>query len=80
MEMTLHEIPEEPNDESEKSNCSSPKLLTPYEKVLHTINDPKNSHEIGLSRIGMYKFCGEIGKGNFSRVKKATHLLTKGNV
>lgn len=71
----LHEIPEDPN-EDEKSAKSLD--ATPYEKVLSIVHDPKNMHEIGLSRIGLYKFCGDIGKGNFSRVKKAVHLLTKG--
>ncbi|CAG9798671.1 unnamed protein product [Chironomus riparius] len=73
----LHEIPEDPN-EDEKSAKSID--ATPYEKVLSIVHDPKYMHEIGLSRIGLYKFCGDIGKGNFSRVKKAVHLLTKDKV
>jgi hypothetical protein len=72
---TLQEIPEEePNEEAD----GTPTTATPYEKLLKHINDPKLSHEVGLSRIGLYKFCGDIGKGNFSRVKKAIHTLTKG--
>lgn len=75
MGTVLHEIPEDPN-EDEKSAKSVE--LTPYEKVLALVHDSKYSNEIGISRIGLYKFCGDIGKGNFSRVKKAVHLLTKG--
>jgi serine/threonine-protein kinase NIM1 len=31
-------------------------------------------------RIGLYRYCvsGDIGRGNFSRVKLAIHQLTKG--
>lgn len=77
METTLQEIPEDPNEEEEKP---SPKLeATPYEKLLQAVHDPKFSHEVALEkRVGLYKFCGDIGRGNFSRVKKAVHLLTKG--
>uniref|UniRef100_A0A182PMA1 non-specific serine/threonine protein kinase n=1 Tax=Anopheles epiroticus TaxID=199890 RepID=A0A182PMA1_9DIPT len=31
-------------------------------------------------RIGLYRFCGDIGRGNFSRVKLAVHQLTKDKV
>ncbi|EAT40352.1 AAEL007907-PA, partial [Aedes aegypti] len=31
-------------------------------------------------RIGFYRFCGDIGRGNFSRVKLAVHQLTKDKV
>lgn len=71
---TLDEIPEE---EDQKSAASAD--ATPYEKLLHAVHDPKFSHEIALEkRVGLYRFCGDIGRGNFSRVKKAIHLLTKG--
>jgi hypothetical protein len=74
MASTLEEIPEE---EDHKSGTSLE--ATPYEKLLNTIHDPKFSHEIALEkRVGLYRFCGDIGRGNFSRVKKAVHLLTKG--
>lgn len=74
MEMTLHEIPEDPNEEEEKEMAK-----TPYQKLLQTLHDSKFSHEVALEkRVGLYKFCGDIGRGNFSRVKKAVHLLTKG--
>lgn len=77
MGSTLQEIPEDPN-EDEKSSATSAEM-TPYEKLIQTLHDPKLSHEIALEkRVGLYKFCGDIGRGNFSRVKKAIHLLTKG--
>lgn len=73
--VTLEEIPEE---EDQKSSTSVE--ATPYEKLLATVHDPKFSHEIALEkRVGLYRFCGDIGRGNFSRVKKGIHLLTKGN-
>lgn len=28
--------------------------------------------------VGFYRFCGDIGRGNFSRVKLAVHQLTRG--
>lgn len=31
-------------------------------------------------RIGFYRFCGDIGRGNFSRVKLAVHQLTRGKL
>lgn len=71
----LQEIPED--SEGEKP---SPAIeATPYQKLLQAVHDPKFSHEVALEkRVGLYKFCGDIGRGNFSRVKKAVHLLTKG--
>lgn len=78
MEMTLQEIPEDPNEEEDKK---SEVLPTPYQKLLETLHDSKFSHEVALEkRVGLYKFCGDIGRGNFSRVKKAVHLLTKGGL
>jgi hypothetical protein len=72
----LQEIPEDPNEDVKSATSTE---ATPYEKILQTVHDPKFSHEIALEkRVGLYKFCGDIGRGNFSRVKKAIHLLTKG--
>jgi hypothetical protein len=49
--------------------------LTPYEKLSQFFD----ANEVALEkRVGLYRFCGTIGKGNFSQVKSATHLLTKG--
>lgn len=73
----LHEIPEESTEDEDRfSPVTEP---TAYEKLLQAVHDPKFSHEVTLEkRVGLYKFCGDIGRGNFSRVKKAVHLLTKG--
>lgn len=74
MASPLQEIPEE---EDLKSSTSVE--ATPYEKILNTVHDPKFANEIALEkRVGLYRYCGDIGRGNFSRVKKAVHLLTKG--
>ncbi|KAL9708560.1 hypothetical protein quinque_012078 [Culex quinquefasciatus] len=44
-------------------------------------SDPRCSQEVALGRrIGLYRFCGDIGRGNFSRVKLAVHQLTKDKV
>lgn len=73
MSTLLQEIPEEDEKPSPKAEA------TAYEKLLQAVHDPKFSHEVALEkRVGLYKFCGDIGRGNFSRVKKAVHLLTKG--
>lgn len=29
-------------------------------------------------RVGLYRFCGDIGRGNFSKVKLAVNMLTRG--
>jgi serine/threonine-protein kinase NIM1 len=73
----LEEIPEEQLAEDE----SAEKPKTPYEKLLLLLNDPKFSNDVALEkRIGLYKFTGvTIGNGNFSKVKKAVHMLTKGS-
>lgn len=77
MENEFREIREASNEEDEKSPTVNE--ATPYEKLLQAVHDPKFSHEVTLEkRVGLYKFCGDIGRGNFSRVKKAVHLLTKG--
>lgn len=77
MGTSLQEIPEDSNEEDERLSPAVEE--TPYEKLLHAVHDPKFSHEVTLEkRVGLYKFCGDIGRGNFSRVKKAVHLLTKG--
>lgn len=75
MNTLLQEIPED----SEEDKTTPAKDASPYEKLLLAVHDPKFSHEVALEkRVGLYKFCGDIGRGNFSRVKKAVHLLTKG--
>lgn len=77
-EMASNEMLEEIPEEEEKSSTSVE--LTPYEKLLNAVHDQKLVHDIALEkRVGLYRFLGDIGRGNFSRVKKAVHLLTKGN-
>lgn len=76
----LQEIPEDSAEDEVKTPVNTP-VNTPYEKLLHAVHDPKFTHEVALEkRVGLYKFCGDIGRGNFSRVKKAVHLLTKGKI
>lgn len=72
----LQDVPEGSKEVEQSPTVSE---ATPYEKLLQAVHDPKFSHEVTLEkRVGLYKFCGDIGRGNFSRVKKAVHLLTKG--
>jgi len=61
------------------SNVNDMKL-TPYQRTLYLLNsDERWQREIALGRrIGLYRFRGEIGNGNFSQVKVAIHCLTKG--
>lgn len=74
------ETPEGSNEDEEQIVLSV-SAATPYEKLIQAVHDPKFSHEVTLEkRVGLYKFCGDIGRGNFSRVKKAVHLLTKGEI
>jgi serine/threonine-protein kinase NIM1 len=56
------------------------KRLTAYEKLLYA-----SQHDIRFKaeekagrRIGFYRIRGDIGLGNFSRVKLGLHLLAKG--
>ncbi|CAL8103044.1 unnamed protein product [Orchesella dallaii] len=53
-----------------------------YEQFLrYTETDPKYRSEKSQGKIlGLYKFCGEIGSGNFSKVKLGIHQLTKERV
>lgn len=69
--------------DTENTSSTSPEvddstLTTPYEKLTQ-VHDIKFSNDVALEkRVGLYRFCGTIGKGNFSQVKSAIHLLTKG--
>ncbi|KAK2724305.1 serine/threonine-protein kinase NIM1-like isoform X2 [Artemia franciscana] len=49
-----------------------------YDKLIWAFShDPKWQREIALGkRVGFYKFRGEVGSGNFSKVKLAFHQLT----
>ena len=54
--------------------------LTPYEKLTLAMQNDRNwAKEVAFGRrIGMYRFRGDVGNGNFSTVKFASHSLTKG--
>lgn len=54
---------------------------SPYEQLLYAMeNDNGWAKEVAFGRrIGLYRFKGDIGNGNFSQVKVAIHSLTKGN-
>jgi len=44
-------------------------------------SDERFQREVTLGkRIGLYKFRGELGTGNFSRVKLAFHQLAHGTM
>ena len=65
---------------SDQRRAGPVKLITPYEKMLNAMaHDKVWKKEIAFGqRIGFYRFKGEIGNGNFSQVKIATHSLTQG--
>ena len=58
------------------------KQLTPYEKAsIDVTRDARMVREVMLGkRIGFYRIWTELGRGNFSRVMLATHMLTKGKI
>lgn len=57
------------------------KHLTAYEKLLYDSQHDMRfkAEEKAGRRIGFYRIRGDIGLGNFSRVKLGIHLLAKGN-
>lgn len=57
------------------------KRLTAYEKLLYDSQHDMRfkAEEKAGRRIGFYRIRGDIGLGNFSRVKLGVHLLAKGN-
>ncbi|XP_007256825.3 serine/threonine-protein kinase NIM1 [Astyanax mexicanus] len=59
-----------------------PKRLTPLEKLTRDMcHDEKTIKDLIVGRrVGFYKVRGEIGCGNFSKVKLAFHALTKDKV
>ncbi|XP_056587120.1 serine/threonine-protein kinase NIM1 isoform X2 [Triplophysa dalaica] len=67
---------------SETEEVDPSKHLTPLEKL--TVEMCKNENvlkELALGRrVGFYKVRGQIGCGNFSKVKLAFHALTKDKV
>ena len=54
--------------------------VTRYEQLMTAINTDEHFHrEVMLGkRIGMYKFRGELGTGNFSHVSLGFHQLAHG--
>ncbi|XP_016361565.1 serine/threonine-protein kinase NIM1-like [Sinocyclocheilus anshuiensis] len=67
----------EPEEDADPS-----KHLTPLEKLtLEMCNDEDIIKELTVGRrVGFYKVRGQIGCGNFSKVKLAIHALTKDKV
>ncbi|XP_051960423.1 serine/threonine-protein kinase NIM1 [Xyrauchen texanus] len=67
---------------SEKEEVDPSKHLTPLQKLtLEMCNNEDTIKEITIGRrVGFYKVRGQIGCGNFSKVKLAFHALTKDKV
>lgn len=65
-------------DDKEEVDLS--RHLTPLQRLmLDMLHNEKIIKELNVGRrVGFYKVCGEIGFGNFSKVKLAFHALTKG--
>nr|CAD7429942.1 unnamed protein product [Timema monikensis] len=79
-----HDLPQEavsatvaPLDPSAPSGAGSA-----YQRLLYSLqNDPRWLTEVNLGkRVGLYRFRGDLGSGNFSQVKMAIHQLTKEQV
>ena len=51
-----------------------------FDKLMHDLDhDPKVAKDIALGkRVRLYKIRGQLGVGNFSKVKLGVHILTKG--
>lgn len=54
--------------------------MSPYERIVKCISqNDRWRRELTLGRrIGFYRIRGDLGSGNFSQVKVATHSLTGG--
>ena len=54
--------------------------MSHFDKLLHDLaHDPKVAKDIALGkRVRLYKIRGQLGVGNFSKVKLGVHILTKG--
>lgn len=63
-----------------KNEAEKERKQTPYEKVCDDVNnDERYLKELALGkRIGLYRLRGDLGSGNFSRVKMGVHCLTRG--
>lgn len=51
-----------------------------FDKLMHDLDhDPKVAKDIALGRrVRLYKIRGQLGVGNFSKVKLGVHILTRG--
>ena len=58
----------------------SNRRLTLYERLKYDLeHDLKVAQEVSLGkRVGFYKMKGQLGAGNFAKVKLGIHLLTHG--
>ena len=56
------------------------KKRTLYERLTHDMqHDHKFNQEVRMGkRVGFYKLKGQLGAGNFAKVKLGVHLLTTG--
>ena len=56
------------------------KTRTLYERLTHDMqHDHKVNQEVRMGkRVGFYKLKGQLGTGNFAKVKLGVHLLTTG--
>jgi len=54
--------------------------ISAYEKALLDLaHDKKLERDLAVGRqVGFYRIRGELGSGNFSRVKLGIHILTRG--
>ena len=59
-----------------------PPRKSPYERLKHDLErDSRVAQELAQGkRVGFYKLKGQLGSGNFSRVKLAYHLLSNGGL
>lgn len=79
--VTPNGTPNKPHTKQRSSSLKRDvKVVTPYERVMQTLDTDKTwQKEVAFGRrIGLYRFRGDIGNGNFSQVKVAVHTLTKG--
>ena len=68
-------------DDQPEADPRMPKM-TLYEKLRAALEgDPKVAKEVALgTRVGFYRMKGQLGAGNFSKVKLGLHLLTNGEL
>jgi serine/threonine-protein kinase NIM1 len=63
-----------------QTNSVTVKRRSPYERITYDLeSDHKVKQEVRLGkRVGFYKLRGQLGTGNFAKVKLGIHLLTTG--